>query len=106
MTEITYTRYPKACLTINGHSDAVRTNGHDLCCAAVSMLVCTFMKRLEDLNLKDKAIYCGDGYARGEFTPRGKEARRGLEAIDTILTGFRLLREQYPENIIITGGKK
>lgn len=106
MTKITYTRYPTASLTVDGHCEAERTNGNDLCCAAVSMLVCTFLQRLEETKLKCKSVYVSDGYARGEFSVQGKNGFRALETLDTVLAGFRLLKEQYPENITIYGGKK
>ena len=106
MTEIIYTRFPKAGITFEGHSCAPRTNGADLCCAGISMLVCTFLKRLEELRLKDKCILYNDGYAKGEFSPRGKEGKQGMELLDTILTGLWLIKERYPDYITIQGGKK
>lgn len=106
MTKITYKRYPRAKLAIDGHCNAPRTNGYDLCCAAVSMLACTFMQRMEDMPLKDKFVYCEEGYVHGEFSARGKKGRAGLEMLDTLLTGFRLLKDEYPDCIMITGGKK
>lgn len=105
MTEIKYTRYPKVSLSVEGHCMAKRDNGIDLCCAAVSMLVCTLLQRVEELPLSSKALYCSDGYARVEFDCRGRNSRQGIEALNTILTGFRLLRDKYPDNIKITGGR-
>lgn len=106
MTKIIYKRYPKVSLTVDGHCNAPRTNGYDLCCAAVSMLACTFMQRMEELNLDNKFVYCEEGYLYGEFSARGKKGRTGLEMIDTLLAGFRLLEKEYPDCIKITGGKK
>lgn len=106
MTQITYTRHPKVSLTADGHCNAPRQSGHDLCCAAVSMLISTFVEHIDNLKVADKVIYLGDGYAHAEFTPRGKNGIRGMEALNTILTGFMLLREKYPDYIKITGGKK
>lgn len=105
MTKITYTRHPKVSLTVDGHCNAPRQSGHDLCCAAVSMLSLAFVGRIENLKVADKVICLGDGYAHAEFAPRGKNGKRGIEAMNTILTGFMLLREKYPDNIKITGGK-
>lgn len=105
MTTITYKRYPKASLTIEGHSLAPRVSDHDLCCAAVSMLSCTIMQRIHDLALNSKAIYSSDAYVHIEFAPLGKNGRRGMEALNTVITGFKLLGEKYPDNIKITGGK-
>ena len=105
MTKITYTRYPKATLKAEGHCMADRINDRDLCCAAVSMLVCTFMKRIDELKVKDKFVYMANGFAKGGFCSKGKSGRAGLEALDTVLAGFRLLKEKYPDNITIQGGK-
>ena len=99
MTEVFCKYRPKVSVTIQGHSNAERKNGNDLCCCAVSMLSYTLMSRLKELKLKNKIIFFKDGYVHVEFAPKGVNGSKGIEAVSTVMSGFNLLMEEYPHNI-------
>lgn len=94
-------------LAILGHCNAGRINGMDPCCCAVSMLVHTLLETLGKLNLKNYKGKCGGGWCSVRFWNRGRDARKAKLALDTVMNGFRLLSQAYPQNVRITckGGK-
>lgn len=88
-------------LTVLGHCNAGRINGTDLCCCAVSMLVYTIMKTLEDLNLKALTQHYGGGWCKIRFERKSPDRKTAAVALDTVMNGFRLLEKSYPANIKI-----
>lgn len=101
MTKISYSLGKKIEVTVSGHAGAANKKGVDLCCAAASMLSFTLMQTIADMSLHDKKICYADGYAHIEFK-NTVSCRNALTAVKTILTGFRLLRDEYPNNVAIT----
>lgn len=98
MTKITYTFGKRIELTVSGHAGAADANGTDLCCAAASMLAFTLMQTIKDMPLRDKKICYADGYAHIGF--KNTVGSLGAAAVvRAILTGFRLLKEEYPDNV-------
>ncbi len=101
MTKIKYKIGQRTEVTMSGHALAEREGGHDLCCAAASMLAYTLMKAIDDLPLKDKVICFGDGFAHVSFCSKGKKSAQAQSALKAVLGGFRLLKREYPNNICI-----
>ncbi len=101
MTKIKYKIGQRTEVTMSGHALAEREGGHDLCCAAASMLAYTLMKAIDDLPLKDKVICFGDGFAHVGFSSKGKKALQAESAVKAVIGGFRLLKREYPHNISI-----
>ncbi len=98
MTKITYKFGKRIELTVSGHAGAADENGVDLCCAAASMLSFTLMQAIKDMPLRGKKICYADGYAHIGF--RNTVGSRGAAAVVcAILNGFRLLKEEYPDNV-------
>ncbi len=100
MTDICLERDRKSTsVSILGHCNAGRINGYDLCCCAVSMLSFTLMDSLKRLNLKDFDYSYGGGTCHIKFKNRGRNLKKALLVIETVMNGFELLKNKYPENI-------
>ena len=58
--------------------------------------------------LKDKVICFSDGFAYAAFSAKGKMVPRAVSALEAVIGGFKLLKNEYPENIniICAGGDK
>lgn len=102
MTQIELSRNPKISeLTVLGHCNAGKINGTDMCCCAVSMLVFTAMSALSDMNLKNfKSDYRG-GWCHIRYDSDSKDAQNADIALNTIMSGFEMLKKSYPSNIEI-----
>ncbi len=92
--------YDRYLLIVEGHAD-YNKNGDDIVCAAVSVLVYTFLNMLKDeecdgrLKIRREALR--DGYFCVEVEPFdfSKEKTKGI--VETIVMGLALLNEEYPE---------
>lgn len=96
MTTITYENIGGVMsVRIEGHA-GYATNG-DPVCAACSILQHTLIRSLDDseLILYDDEIPASE--VRFNATPKK------MSVFDTILTGFRLLEECYPDNVKMRG---
>lgn len=103
MTEITLTTNEKTTqIVISGHSSTKRVNDIDLCCCSVSTLAFTLLKTLEKLKLQNLRYTFFKGYCAMSFEKDEENAFKALAAIDTVMNGFALLKESYPQNIKIT----
>ena len=96
MTNITYKVTENAFeLHVKGHAEYVKKGerGHDVVCAAISILVQTLAIRLEAVTAKYTThIEPGDVEITGE----------GIRAVDTfwtVFTGLKALSDSYPENV-------
>lgn len=94
-------------IIIKGHAGYGMMNhlpeGHDIVCAAISMLGQTLVQRLMDMSDERKVIIHNLRYEPGEINIRVL-AKRGnrdeLEnTIKTVETGMMLIQEQYPDYI-------
>lgn len=101
MTKVSYSFGKRVEVTVSGHAGAANKFGVDLCCAAASMLSFTLMQTIADMPLSDKKICYADGYAHIGFK-NTVACRNAIAAVKTIITGFRLLKNEYPQNVTIT----
>lgn len=105
MTNIELSLNPRCTkINIHGHSRGKRTNGIDLCCCSVSTLCYTLTKPLLNLNLPQFSYILQKGECSLSFANRGPDVCRAFAAIETVMNGFKLLKETYPQNINLTGG--
>ena len=105
MTTVEFTQVGRLLrLKADGHA-GWGESGHDLICAAESMLAYTLLENLRQAEQKgwleemDADIWDGGMFA--EAVPRPDSRIRVYTIYRTVLTGYRLLAEQYPENVQI-----
>lgn len=88
-------------ITITGHADF--NPGLDIVCSAVSMLTYTLMQCLSDAEDKGCLTECSINTKSGDVYISVKPEqfyRKLLEnTVDTIITGFELLADKYPDNV-------
>lgn len=101
MIKVTYYRNDNH-VVAEGHAQSGEA-GHDLICAATTILAYTIASSVENLvaagHVKDHHIEFKDGYANISC-----EAPKNLKAtimlmFDTVCAGFELLEQNYPDNI-------
>jgi len=93
----------KRVLAAEGHAGYAKDGQPDRVCAAASMLVCTAARRMEQLK-KDGAVeqmvfWQKSGDARLEVTVSSFGHQLVREAMTTVMAGFRMLEEEYPEYV-------
>lgn len=101
MTEITLKRgETELDFSAKGHCNAAE-NGVDLVCSAVSMLSCTLINRLEELSvfLKEKHISYEKGLVEIFVRWNKRDCALFDNSIDTLLCGYRLISNAFPENV-------
>lgn len=87
---------------MTGHARSGES-GHDLVCAASSILAYTLAKNVAEIKDAGYAYNCaielkpGDAFI--ECSPRRKYRSVVTMVFDTVCTGFDLLAQQYPEFI-------
>lgn len=79
--------------------------GRDLVCAAVSMLACTLMERLEKLEVGMSELHVS--YESGEVNvfakAKTRQCARNLdECVETLMCGFRMISAAFPKNVHLT----
>ncbi len=88
-------------ITITGHADF--NPGLDIVCSAVSMLSYTLMQCLKDAEDNGCLTECSINTKSGDVYISVKPEqfyRKLLEnTVDTIITGFELLADKYPDNV-------
>lgn len=87
----------KYILEANGH--AGYDPGHDIVCAAVSMLTYTLASRLLELGENINKDDLADGHARIVIRKRGEN----LAVLKTVWCGFESLADEYPDYVQIDG---
>ena len=98
MTHITYfEQSEEISIEVQGHSGYAEF-GKDIVCSAISVLIQTLIYYLED-----NADYCDNTIQSGYVFcyAKGGDTRASF---DTILTGLRLIEEQYPDYIKLEKG--
>lgn len=102
MIEIVYDR-PKLTVTVKGHAGSGEA-GHDLVCAAASMLVYTLAANVRTMaddhaRVRRPKIMLADGDALISCSPvHGMSAVMTL-VFDSVCAGFELLAQQKPDNV-------
>lgn len=88
-------------LTVKGHAQSA-AKGHDLVCAAVSILVFTLAQTIYDLDekgfLTEYVVRLDEGDA--ELSCKSEYNRCCKTVFDVVRNGFQLLSAQYPDNVI------
>lgn len=88
---------------LRGHAGGLKNlEGHDLVCAAASMLCVTLAQTLNDL-CEAPLIRVSSGLAELRGTPRPGEAANLSAAWQTVLGGFQWLQAQYPRCLEVAG---
>lgn len=106
MTEITFTNYHDTyILSCTGHT-GFSTVGPDILCSAVSCLCYTFDAYIQNLyDRGDTSFYqsqFNDGSVRIEFILSDTADKKpAMEAVGAILSGFKLLWENFPDHITL-----
>lgn len=89
-------------VSVTGHAKSGEA-GHDLVCAAASILVYTLASFVENLKAARQAynptIDLKGGDAVISCTPPGRHKAAVTLVFDSICGGFELLARDYPENI-------
>ncbi len=103
MTKVFYREYyDRFLLVVEGHS-GFGEKGSDIVCSAASILAYTLLNMLKDEECDKRLILrrevINDGYFCVEVEPFSFSKQRTKGIIETIIMGFALLNEEYPENI-------
>ena len=101
MTRVRYehgTDPPEYRMTIEGHAGA-GPKGEDIVCAAASILMWTLAERAAERPELGSMIHTDSEGARAEIRCRPEKGwgLRCRDLYETILTGYELLREEYPD---------
>jgi len=100
MTRVEYDR-AALCLTMEGHAGAGET-GKDLVCAALSTLMMTLERRMQDTAERTLPIVKrAPGFFAIRCTPEEDE-KLCRECFDTVAAGIAVLAENRPENVSLT----
>ena len=101
MIQITYNRAIPS-VTIEGHAGSGE-KGHDLVCAAVSILAYTLASLVESMKhgtqIHGATVEMNDGGARISCEPIDNYKFPIKLMFDTICAGFDILAQGYPENV-------
>lgn len=86
-------------IDIEGHSGY--NPGNDIVCSASSILGYTLMNALMDKNADIKEITCDEAAGEIHIKIKGtEESRQDIRTIiETIMCGYELLMDQYPDNV-------
>ena len=89
-------------VTVKGHANSGEV-GHDLVCAAVSMLSSTLAVNVAHMYSKrlvhEKVIVQDDGYCEISCKTMGKYKYSVMMIFDSVCMGFDLLSQRNPENV-------
>ena len=100
MTRVCYDRAALS-LTMEGHARAGEA-GNDLVCAALSALMMTLERRMEETAERTlPAVKRAPGFFAIRCAPEGDEALC-RESFDTVAAGIAVLAENRPEHITLT----
>ena len=101
MIKVVYDRTVPS-VTMNGHAGSGE-KGHDLVCAAVSILTFMLASIVEGAErgtqIQSATAELNDGEALISCEPIGNYSYPIKLIFDTICTGFDILAEEYPENV-------
>jgi uncharacterized protein YsxB (DUF464 family) len=101
MIEVVYNR-PYHRVTVKGHAHSGEA-GHDLVCAAASVLAHTIGAAVTNLAADKKAhrtvVQLQNGDAEVSCTPYNRYKASVTLMFDTVCGGFELLARDFPENV-------
>lgn len=102
MIRVTYCRKDH-CLTVSGHALSGE-KGHDLVCAAASMLTYTlaaFIEKIKDTGrmATNTKIQLTEGYAEMSCTVKPSYDCTIALVFDAMCAGFDMLAQTYPDNV-------
>jgi uncharacterized protein YsxB (DUF464 family) len=104
MIEVIYHRH-KPSLNVNGHAGSGE-KGHDLVCAAASILACTLASLVnsmdEGVQVHSASVELTDGGALISCEPTEDHFHSVRLMFDTICAGFDILAQEYPDNVLFT----
>ena len=90
-------------IDIIGHAEYANEN--DIVCSAISILTYTLMQRLQDLDgvnaFKRYECTCKAGEVHICVLPKRESKRDFYTMLNTIIRGYQLLNNKYPENISV-----
>lgn len=94
-------------ISVRGHAGfAARNNlpdGHDIVCAAISILGQTLVQRLLTLAEENKILLSLNRYEAGNIDAHAIVKQSHMEEVEatleTIRTGYRMLENEYPDYI-------
>ena len=104
MIEVIYERsIPR--VTIKGHAGSGEV-GHDLVCAAASILACTLASRVDGMKDSERiqcaSVELNGGDSRISCEPKENYVLAVRLMFDTICAGFDILAQEYPDNVSFT----
>ena len=106
MTEITFANYHDTCIfSCNGHTKYSNA-GADILCSAVSCLCYTLNAYVQSLHERGDTTHYLSQFSNGnvqiEFILSDTADEKAvMEAIGAILSGFKLLWENFPDHITL-----
>lgn len=105
MTRVFYReRYDRTLIIVEGHSGFGEYGG-DIVCAGISTLVFTLVNAIADEECYDRLKLVRnivrDGYVCLEFEAFDFAKERISGMVDAVITGFLMLAERYPKNLIV-----
>ena len=115
MTVVTYGNYDDRCFfEVSGHAcgeamrmpvEGIGDGESSLACAAASILVLTAAEKIERMQSEGafigSSITVEDGYAGFDLEVREERAEELQSVLDTLILGFELLEENYPECVSV-----
>lgn len=84
------------CVEVTGHAGYVKPGEKDMVCAAATILIRALAEIVDETGHGQQVLAHGASMVRGS----GHEE---YLAYKTIMTGFRLLEQNYPDNLQIRG---
>lgn len=81
---------------VTGHAGYAKTGEKDMVCAAATILIRALAEIVDESGHGQQVLAPGDSVVRGS----GHEE---YLAYKTVMTGFRLLEQNYPDNLQIRG---
>ena len=90
------------CVEITGHAKSGK-KGHDIVCAATSILAYTLASAVNGLKDCGACVYCDIKLDEGEAHISCKPREKRTSAVEliflTLCEGFRILANEYPKNV-------
>ena len=101
MVNVTYHRLHN-CLTVTGHANSA-AKGEDLVCAAASILTLTLGENVKNMAgariVRNPVIDIEDGSAEISCTASGGYKNVVMQTFQSVIVGFEILADKFPENI-------
>lgn len=89
---------------VEGHAENPLETTGNILCAAVSILSYTLIEMIEHMRMEGQAAgweIIDNGYVEAFVEPQNGFEEKVRAVIETILKGFEILEENYPEQIAV-----